>query len=149
MAISMLKIRRPIGRLIFNMGMAIPGKTVFLIETAPRARQSATFECNPCAFVLISLERKVKPHIVWWANVITNKFIANIAGTNVITDPPNHHIRATWGMVITKTHVVCWHSMCGNTLSGICDGTRLWGCVNSLPLVPHIRVNELDQHWFK
>ena len=35
-AISMLKIRRPLGRLIFNMGIAIPGKTVFLIETAPR-----------------------------------------------------------------------------------------------------------------
>ena len=34
----MLKIRRPLGRLIFNMGIAIPGKTVFLIETAPRAR---------------------------------------------------------------------------------------------------------------
>ena len=34
--ISMLKIRRPLGRLIFNMGIAIPGKTVFLIETAPR-----------------------------------------------------------------------------------------------------------------
>ena len=33
--ISMLKIRRPLGRLIFNMGIAIPGKTVFLIETAP------------------------------------------------------------------------------------------------------------------
>ena len=31
----MLKIRRPLGRLIFNMGNAIPGKTVFLIETAP------------------------------------------------------------------------------------------------------------------
>ena len=31
----MLKIRRPLGRLIFNMGIAIPGKTVFLIETAP------------------------------------------------------------------------------------------------------------------
>ena len=30
----MLKIRRPLGRLIFNMGIAIPGKTVFLIETA-------------------------------------------------------------------------------------------------------------------
>ena len=28
MAISMLKIRRPLGRLIFNMGIAIPGKTV-------------------------------------------------------------------------------------------------------------------------
>ena len=38
MAISMLKIRRPLGRLIFNIGIAIPGKTVFLIETAPRAR---------------------------------------------------------------------------------------------------------------
>ena len=32
----MLKIRRPLGRLIFNMGITIPGKTVFLIETAPR-----------------------------------------------------------------------------------------------------------------
>ena len=31
----MLKIRRPLGRLLFNMGIAIPGKTVFLIETAP------------------------------------------------------------------------------------------------------------------
>ena len=31
----MLKIRRPLGRLIFNMGIAIPGKTVFLIETTP------------------------------------------------------------------------------------------------------------------
>ena len=33
----MLKIRRPLGRLIFNMGIAIPGKTVFLIETSPRS----------------------------------------------------------------------------------------------------------------
>ena len=33
----MLKIRRPLGRLIFNMGIAIPGKTVFLIETAPES----------------------------------------------------------------------------------------------------------------
>ena len=31
----MLKIRRQLGRLIFNMGIAIPGKIVFLIETAP------------------------------------------------------------------------------------------------------------------
>ena len=36
MVISMLKIRRPLGRLIFNMGIAIPGKTVFLIELAPK-----------------------------------------------------------------------------------------------------------------
>ena len=31
----MLKIRRPTGRLIFNMGIPIPGKTVFYIETGP------------------------------------------------------------------------------------------------------------------
>ena len=42
MVISMLKIRRPLGRLIFNMGIAIPGKTVFLIETAPRTPISGT-----------------------------------------------------------------------------------------------------------
>ena len=34
----MLKIRRPLGRLIFNMGIAIPDKTVFLIETTPRSQ---------------------------------------------------------------------------------------------------------------
>ena len=39
----MLKIRRPLGRLIFNMGVAIPGKTVFLIETAPRPLASNEF----------------------------------------------------------------------------------------------------------
>ena len=43
MAISMLKIRRPLGRLIFNMGIAIPGKTVFLIETAPRTDSAPLF----------------------------------------------------------------------------------------------------------
>ena len=42
MAISMLKIRRPLGRLIFNMGIAIPGKTVFLIETAPGSAKWVT-----------------------------------------------------------------------------------------------------------
>ena len=48
MAISMLKIRRPLGRLIFNMGIAIPGKTVFLIETAPWSR------IHPADFVIIN-----------------------------------------------------------------------------------------------
>ena len=40
----MLNIRRPLGPLIFNMGIAIPVKTVFLIETAPRLLQSE--ECQ-------------------------------------------------------------------------------------------------------
>ena len=45
----MLKIRRPLGRLIFNMGIAIPGKTVFLIETAPwftALLKAQTFMCG-------------------------------------------------------------------------------------------------------
>ena len=36
MAILMLKIRRPNGRLIFNMGIPIPGKDGLYIETGPR-----------------------------------------------------------------------------------------------------------------
>ena len=50
MAISMLKIRRPLGRLIFNMGIAIPGKTVFLIETAPRSIKSSESLNTHCHF---------------------------------------------------------------------------------------------------
>ena len=50
MAISMLKIRRPLGRLIFNMGIAIPGKTVFLIETVyiPRVHENTDVITYPC-----------------------------------------------------------------------------------------------------
>ena len=43
----MLKIRRPLGRLIFNMGIAIPGKTVFLIETAPRLQWEERMHHSP------------------------------------------------------------------------------------------------------
>ena len=53
MAISMLmlKIRRPLGRLIFNMGIAIPGKTVFLIETAP-----STLAMNALAPITVDID---------------------------------------------------------------------------------------------
>ena len=58
MAFSMLKIRRPLGRLIFNMGIAIPDKTVFLIETAPRPGwQTSSWEI----FYTISLSSLYKP----------------------------------------------------------------------------------------
>ena len=49
MAISMLKIRRLLGRLIFNMGIAIPGKTVFLIETAPSFHSADQISIAPIA----------------------------------------------------------------------------------------------------
>ena len=55
MAISMLKIRRPLGRLIFNMGIAIPGKTVFLIETAPRAQTMEHMPKIPMASLFMTL----------------------------------------------------------------------------------------------
>ena len=42
MEISMFKITQPLGRLIFNMGIAMPGKTVFLIDTAPGWRVAET-----------------------------------------------------------------------------------------------------------
>ena len=46
----MLKIRRPLGRLIFNMGIAIPGKTVFLIETAPWVQYIDSNDKYFCSF---------------------------------------------------------------------------------------------------
>ena len=56
MVISMLKIRRPLGRLIFNMGIAIPGKTVFLIETAPSSPKwstvALTIVCDVMVYIL-------------------------------------------------------------------------------------------------
>ena len=64
MAISMLKIRRPLGRLIFNMGIAIPGKTVFLIETVPRLltmlfneKVQSMVKCMDMVFVVESTNR--------------------------------------------------------------------------------------------
>ena len=46
MVIPMLKIRRPTDRLIFNMGIPIPGKTVFYIETGPRQLCTSLTFCN-------------------------------------------------------------------------------------------------------
>ena len=45
MAIPMLKIRRPNGRLIFNMGIPIPGKDGLYIETGPGS-QVLIFRAN-------------------------------------------------------------------------------------------------------
>ena len=54
MAIPMLKIRRPTGRLIFNMGIPIPGKTVFYIETGPWVLPATkeTLICDICRYQL-------------------------------------------------------------------------------------------------
>ena len=76
MAISMLKIRRPLGRLIFNMEIAIPGKTVFLIETAPRQFNTLFTEFNRYIYIqfhhpwvlynmLANLDHQILVNITW------------------------------------------------------------------------------------
>ena len=66
MVIPMLKIRRPLGRLIFNMGIAIPGKTIFLIETGPwwsfRGERSMTGHKSPIFFS--ARKRRLKKPLV-------------------------------------------------------------------------------------
>ena len=82
----MLKIRRPLGRLIFNMGIAIPGKTVFLIETAPRkwlclettaiqslknvAPNALSFEVEVLSLIIICLMSNVIRCQVWYNHVL-------------------------------------------------------------------------------
>ena len=62
----MLKIRRPLGRLIFNMGIAIPGKAVFLIETAPWVRLNIKIlSCQ-------DMESHYKYKIVSWPSCLYN-----------------------------------------------------------------------------
>ena len=51
----MLKIRRPLGRLILNMGITIPGKTVFLIETAPWLFQNRKKETKTYILLFIGI----------------------------------------------------------------------------------------------
>ena len=73
MAISMLKIRRPLGRLIFNMGIAIPGKTVFLIETAPRVTSLTEGNEN---IVLVSVKQPWREFVIQPYEYNTNDTIA-------------------------------------------------------------------------
>ena len=71
----MLKIRRPLGRLIFNMGIAIPGKTVFLIETAPRTLLKALL--SHCIWIL---RNKVQSNL----NQVLTFYLAKNAFENAV-----------------------------------------------------------------
>ena len=61
MAIPILKIRRPLGRLIFNMGIVTPGKTVFLIETAPGPGPS----CSQLYWYVDNICRNDIDYFIW------------------------------------------------------------------------------------
>ena len=64
MAAVSQKIRRPLGRLIFNMGIAIPGKTVFLIETAPKLQLNISVLWY--TFEFMNLKWKLP---IWWLDI--------------------------------------------------------------------------------
>ena len=66
----MLKIRRPLGRLIFNMGIAIPGKTVFPIETAPKTH---VYE----AYIMLVISSVIE-------NVAEAKLVANYSLSHLL-----------------------------------------------------------------
>ena len=78
----MLKIRRPLGRLIFNMGIAIPGKTVFLIETAPctlpfTPGMAVGPNCDNAIRLLLSLSLKLLMHGTAQDDSMTSRLTQN------------------------------------------------------------------------
>ena len=118
----MLKIRRPLGRLIFNMGIAIPGKTVFLIETAPRNLVSMQTTYNELKFIS-------EPHVkqrrkfIWCSSKFyssdcykimhmslqlcccdVQKFWSNLISRNWITIKENFH----WIRIVSEKLIVKW-----------------------------------------
>ena len=92
MAISMLKIRRPLGRLIFNMGIAIPGKTVFLIETAPykpiQMQQVLTFLGNILNLLKYPCVIKVSSYLWVYSSVYGHR---DDYQSHSITEKERHH----------------------------------------------------------
>ena len=100
----MLKIRRSHDRLIFNMGISIPGKDGLYIETGPRLvlcllendygyRQVPSFLCRQCTDV-ISL------HIVW--HLVGSAF----KGTDSTSEGPN------WGARLVLWLDIIFYSSC-------------------------------------
>ena len=73
----MLKIRRLLGRLIFNMGIAIPGKTVFLIETAPRCLDAL---CPLVVCVPLTMNNIKQKHLVTLLFIQYCRFVIFING---------------------------------------------------------------------
>ena len=87
----MLKIRRPLGRLIFNMEIAIPGKTVFLIETAPwkehyERLSNVEFDWDTNSLTEVYHVEGLAPHITLELVFMSTKLIwyVQAAGTSLI-----------------------------------------------------------------
>ena len=104
----MLKIRRPLGRLIFNMGIAIPGKTVFLIETGPRPQW---------------VELMPRSRSLWWASQV-------IGGMTMTKIEVSIYILWWWNKLMTHIQMLS-----RKMLSKTCLGYRMVTCAR-LVIVP-------------
>ena len=87
----MLKIRRPLGRLIFNMGIAIPGKTVFLIERAPSLLLALILKFY-CWYLTTTTNIKSPSTDIWKTKIWNIKFNftfknSKLLSKNVCTKP--------------------------------------------------------------
>ena len=112
----MLKIRRPLGRLIFNMGIAIPGKTVFLIETAPRCFK--TWHKKPSGLWLVEMVEEallqvpgcLPQDLLHQVPVPPTIFQLNLK-FNEICNALVHHIfgQSQWNFAHLKMITLSWH----------------------------------------
>ena len=106
----MLKIRRPNGRLIFNMGIPIPGKTVFYIETGPRIFSIERHKTPPTPTTKMSHERHNHRQQLVWANYKENArashcwhFVRGIPGRTV--DSPKRRTSYAESVNIPWSHL--------------------------------------------
>ena len=90
----MLKIRRPLGRLIFNMGITIPCKTVFLIETA-------LWTCSS-----LSLQMSQHLSVLWTSadTVMTTQSYTQSRKTKIMP-------MVNWSTKYLHHHKLCWLSI--------------------------------------
>ena len=128
MAISMLKIRRPLGRLIFNMGIAIPGKTVFLIETA-------TWFCNqmiakPGNKTAVYSWPDPYHQISWSVCLVLTGMIYFVCISQVLSRPKITYLWIWHGRIIQLLNV-CQDSLCDINLCDLLSNTMIHGKVCS------------------
>ena len=96
----MLKIRRSSDRLIFNMGITMPGKDSLYIDTWPKSRGVYNFPPN-CLPRVLSLSRYMGRHCMGLPPRISHTLLnlALIAGISLThdTDPLSQHIQPCSG----------------------------------------------------
>ena len=107
----MLKIRRPLGRLIFNMGIAIPGKTVFLIETTPWCHCILL-----CGLALENLHNAIytvdnksyKCHMMTSSNGNIFRVSAALCGEKNLWSPVNSPHKGQWHEALMFLLICAW-----------------------------------------